>query len=121
MQNKKISDMFERIADILEILGEFPFKVNAYRRACWIISELQDDTEILWRDKKFRELPGTWDALVKTIGEFLTTGFPVKIIAHPTGRLISRREVCQVDLKEVFKEAVQTKNRAGNQRVSGSA
>ena len=32
----------------------------------------------------------------------------VKIIAHPTGRLISRREGYQVDLKDVFKQAVRT-------------
>lgn len=74
MQNKKIADMFERIADILEIQGEIPFKVNAYRRASRIINELQDDIEILWRDKKLRELPGIGDALVKKIDEFLTTG-----------------------------------------------
>ncbi|MBD3289641.1 hypothetical protein GF337_12620, partial [candidate division KSB1 bacterium] len=38
MQNQKIADMFGRIADILEIQGEIPFKVNAYRRASRVIT-----------------------------------------------------------------------------------
>lgn len=74
MQSQKLADIFQRIADILEIEGESPFKVNAYRKASRIVSELQDDIENLWQEQRLHELPGIGDALVKKIDEFFTTG-----------------------------------------------
>jgi len=74
VQNHAIARMFARIADILDILGELPFKVNAYRRASRVLDDLQDDIEALWQEERLRELPGIGDALVKKIDEFLRTG-----------------------------------------------
>lgn len=74
MKNQQIAKMFESIADILELKGEIFFKVNAYRRASRVINDLQQDIEVLWQEKKLRQLPGIGDALVKKIDEFLTTG-----------------------------------------------
>ncbi|MBN2011538.1 DNA polymerase/3'-5' exonuclease PolX [candidate division KSB1 bacterium] len=72
--NTIISEMFNRIADILEIQGESGFKVNAYRRASRVIEELGEDIEQRWQAKTLHELPGIGDALVKKIDEFLSTG-----------------------------------------------
>ena len=45
----------------------------------------------------------------------------VSIIAHPTGRLINRREPYAVDLDAVFAAAAQARQAAGNQRQPGPA
>ncbi len=74
MKNKAIADIFERMADILEFKGEIPFKVNAYRKASRTINDLQEDIEIVWQERRLRELPGIGDALVKKIVEYLTEG-----------------------------------------------
>jgi len=74
MKNQVIAEMLDKIADILELQGEMPFKVNAYRRAARVINDLQEDITIWWQEKRLRELPGIGDAMVKKIDEFLTTG-----------------------------------------------
>ena len=45
MKHQIIAEMLIKIADILEIKGNLPFKVNAYRKASRVISDLQDDIE----------------------------------------------------------------------------
>ena len=45
----------------------------------------------------------------------------VSIIAHPTGRLINRREPYDVDLDAVFKAAATQREAAGTQRQPGAA
>jgi len=40
MDNKQISHIFEEIADMLDISGEEFFRVNAYRKAAFGISNL---------------------------------------------------------------------------------
>ena len=74
MKNQIISNMFEKIADILEIQGESPFKVNAYRRASRVILELNENIETLVEDNRLGDLPGIGDALEKKIEEYLSTG-----------------------------------------------
>jgi DNA polymerase (family X) len=74
MKNTMLSEMFIRIADILEIQGESGFKVNAYRRAARIVEALGSEIEERWRSKTVHELPGIGDALVKKIDEFFSTG-----------------------------------------------
>ncbi len=74
MGNKEIASIFYQIADLLEIKGEIPFKVRAYRRAAQRIENLEDDLEEIYKKKKLREIPGIGDALSKKIGEIIDTG-----------------------------------------------
>ncbi|MBN1154497.1 hypothetical protein JXB12_06195 [candidate division KSB1 bacterium] len=74
MVNQTIAEMFEKIADILEIQGESPFKVNAYRRGSRVILEVDEDLEILMKQDKLADLPGIGDALRKKIEEYIETG-----------------------------------------------
>jgi DNA polymerase (family 10) len=74
MKNKAIADLFDRMADILEFRGENVFKVNAYRRAARVLSDLAEDVEAVRRDGRLDGLPGVGEALAKKIAEFLDTG-----------------------------------------------
>lgn len=74
MTNYEIARRFEAIADILEIQGENPFKVRAYRVAAETIDDLEDDLATIHAHGKLRELPGFGDAIASKTADFLTTG-----------------------------------------------
>ena len=73
-KNKKLAEIFERIADILEFLGDNIYRVNSYRRAAELIAGIQEDIEELWRRGKLSKLPGIGPSMAQKIEEFLNTG-----------------------------------------------
>ncbi len=73
-KNKELAQIFEKIADILEFLGDNIYRVNSYRRAANLISELPEDIEELYRRGKLTKLPGIGSSTLLKIEEFLRTG-----------------------------------------------
>ena len=74
MTNFEIARKFTRIADILEIEGENPFKVRAYRRAAEVIENLPEPlAEIDARDA-LDTIPGFGEAIIAKSRDFLRTG-----------------------------------------------
>ncbi|MBN2412145.1 DNA polymerase/3'-5' exonuclease PolX [candidate division KSB1 bacterium] len=71
MKNQEISEIFFRMADILEFKGEVPFKVNAYRNAARLLADLTSDIEDIWKQGKLGELPGIGKALQGKIEDYL--------------------------------------------------
>jgi len=74
LTNKDIAQVFENIADILEIQGESRFKFLSYRRAAETISELQRDLRVYADEGTLEELPGVGKAIAEKIRELLETG-----------------------------------------------
>ncbi len=74
MTNWEISGIFVEIAELLEILGENPFKARAYRNAARLLENTGHDVEQLVREDKLEELPGIGSALSAKIKELVTTG-----------------------------------------------
>ncbi|MBB6049701.1 PHP domain-containing protein [Armatimonas rosea] len=74
MTNYEIARRFEAIADILEIQGENPFKVRAYRVAAETIDDLEDDLATIHAHGKLRELPGFGEAIASKTADFLASG-----------------------------------------------
>ncbi|MES2460217.1 MAG: DNA polymerase/3'-5' exonuclease PolX [Armatimonadota bacterium] len=74
MTNHEIARRFERIADILEIQGENPFKVKAYRRAAEAIDGLYEPLESIEARNGLAEIPGFGEAIVSKTRDFLKTG-----------------------------------------------
>lgn len=74
MKNKEIADLFTRIADILDFKGENTFRVNAYRRAALILSDLTEDVEALVKDGGLTEIPGIGEGIAEKVEEYLKTG-----------------------------------------------
>lgn len=74
MTNTEIANRFTRIADILEIQGENPFKIKAYRNASTTILDLEEPLSALNERGVLSELPGFGEAIVSKTQDFLTTG-----------------------------------------------
>jgi DNA polymerase (family X) len=77
MTNQEIAQVFIRLADLLEILDENPFKIRSYRSAAQTIEDTAKPlTEIVEEGgaAKLRELPGIGEAISKKIIELLERG-----------------------------------------------
>lgn len=74
MKNKELSDLFEKMADILEFKGENPFKISAYRRASRIIGDLTQDIEEITERGELKSVPGIGEGMAQKIEEYLKTG-----------------------------------------------
>jgi DNA polymerase (family 10) len=74
MTNHEIAEVFARIGDMMDILGENRFKVLAYRRASENINNLGQDIRVYWQTGTLEEIPGIGKAIAEKIDELLTTG-----------------------------------------------
>jgi DNA polymerase (family X) len=74
MTNQEIIQVFKNIADLLDVKGENPFKVRAYRRVISSIEELTAPVEELVHGDRLDEIPGAGDAIKKKLIELVKTG-----------------------------------------------
>jgi DNA polymerase (family 10) len=74
MTNSDICKVFRDIADLLDIKGENPFKVRAYRRVVTSIEELAVPITQLALENRLDEIPGAGEAIRKKIIELVNTG-----------------------------------------------
>jgi len=74
MKNREIADIFDRIADALEIKGESGFKVVAYRKASRILQDMTEDIETVSREGRLESVPGIGSGLAGKIKEYVETG-----------------------------------------------
>jgi len=75
IHNKDIADVFEQVADLLEIKGENQFRVRAYRNAARTVSDLsQNAADLIEQDKDLTEYPGIGKDLAGKIEQVIKTG-----------------------------------------------
>lgn len=76
MDNKKIAQVFEEMADILDIQGADFFRVNAYRKAAMTINNSAIDLRkvVDFNPKELTKIPGIGTALAGKITELILTG-----------------------------------------------
>jgi DNA polymerase (family 10) len=79
MKNAVLSELFEQMADIMEILGEDPFRINSYRKVARVIGDMATDIEVMLASGKLAEVPGIGKSSLAKIEEFVKTG---TITAH---------------------------------------
>ncbi len=79
MKNQELADIFSRMADLMEILDEDPFRVASYRRAGRVIQDLSEPIEEIAAAGKLEEIEGVGKSTAAKIQQYLTTG---KIQAH---------------------------------------
>ena len=72
MKNRELSEIFGRMADILEFKGENPFKVRSYYRAAQTLETLTEDINKIVAEDRLRELPGIGEGIAKKIKEYLS-------------------------------------------------
>jgi len=75
MSNKEIASFFKTLADLLEIKGDNPFRIRAYRNAARTIETSGYDFTALVREgADLSKLPDIGERIAKKIEEIVTTG-----------------------------------------------
>jgi len=75
MENAQVAAVFDRIADILDLLGENPFRVRSYRTAARTVGDLTERLEDLVEEEKdLTDLPGIGAGFAEKIHDILRTG-----------------------------------------------
>jgi DNA polymerase (family 10) len=70
----QVADTLEDIAMMLELKGENPFKIRAYRNAARAIETFTGNLRQTAEAEKFSEIEGIGDAIAEKIGKLVTTG-----------------------------------------------
>lgn len=74
LNNQKIADVFEMVADMLQIKGDIIHRINSYRRASESIRELPRELRIIAAEGGLTEIPNIGKTLAEKIEELLATG-----------------------------------------------
>ena len=74
MNNAEVAQVFEDIADLLQIKGEKVFKVIAYRRGAEAIRTQGRDINAIWQEGALEDIPGVGKAIAEKTDELLRTG-----------------------------------------------
>ena len=75
MENSQIGDIFDEIADLIELQDGNPFRIRSYRNAARTVRDQGKRIEDMVRDgADLTELPNIGDSTAKKIHEILETG-----------------------------------------------
>src|SRR6266508_387292 len=66
--------MLREIADLLEVKGEMPFKINAYREAGRQLEVHPEDVATLATQGRLRQVPGVGAAIAQKVDEYVSSG-----------------------------------------------
>ena len=72
--NQHLAEVFQLIAELLEIKGEVIYKILAYRKAADSLNNLGRDVHDIWEAGQLTEIPGVGKAIAEKIDELLRTG-----------------------------------------------
>lgn len=102
--NQQLAEMFEHIANLLEIKGEVIYKILAYRKAADSLVNLGQDVNEIWSQGKLTEIPGVGKAIAEKIDEILNTGklgFLDKLHTEMPASLVDLLQVPDIGPKKV--------------------
>jgi DNA polymerase (family 10) len=75
MENTQIADVFDEIADMLDLQGDNPFRIRSYRSAAQTIRGLSGRLEEMAAEgKRLSDIPHVGEAISRKILEILATG-----------------------------------------------
>lgn len=74
MNKEEVIEILEEIANLLEIRGENPFKVRAYRNAARSLMNMDRDIQEVVKEKKLREFPGIGESIADKITKLVLKG-----------------------------------------------
>jgi DNA polymerase (family 10) len=72
--NQQFSALFRDIASVLELQGDDPYRIRAYRRAAQTLASLSEPLRTIARRGALETLPGIGKTLSREIQELLETG-----------------------------------------------
>ncbi len=103
--NATFARIFNEIGAILELKGESPFKVRAYRTAADTFANLHEDMKRVWSEGRVNELPGVGKAITDKVDELMTTGhlrFYDRLLNDVPPSLITITEIPHVGPKKAM-------------------
>ncbi len=103
--NATFAQIFNEIGAILELKGESPFKVRAYRAAADTFANLHEDMKRVWSEGRVNELPGVGKAITDKVDELMTTGhlrFYDRLLNDVPPSLITITEIPHVGPKKAM-------------------
>jgi len=74
MTNKQLAEIFNLIADLLQIKGEVVYKYLAYRKAAESLTNLGRSAEEVWKAGELEDIPAVGKAIADKIDELMRTG-----------------------------------------------
>jgi DNA polymerase (family 10) len=74
MRNAEVAQLLNEIADLLELKGDDPYRIAAYREAARQIENLTEDIVEVWRAGRLDEIPRVGPSIAAKIAEYLETG-----------------------------------------------
>ena len=74
MKNAVLAEIFDRMADILEIQGENAFRVNSDRTVARVLRDMSEDVEHVHAQGRLTEIEGIGKSSAEKIAQFLDTG-----------------------------------------------
>lgn len=74
MTNLEVARMLNRIAALLQLKDENPFKIRAYRNAARSIYHLEQELRLLYEQNRLQEIPGVGKTVQAHIEELMKTG-----------------------------------------------
>lgn len=75
MENRQIADVFDEIADILDIKGDNPFRIRSYRNAARAVGDMSENVAGMAREgKDLEQIPGIGASIAEKIKEIVSTG-----------------------------------------------
>jgi len=73
-RNRQLAHIFEKMADILEFLGDNPFRIRTYRRVAKILENLPMDVEEAIKTGYIKRIKGIGSSTLEKFEEFIKTG-----------------------------------------------
>ncbi len=74
MINHDVARLFNQIADLLEIKGEDPFRINSYRKAARGIDEWSEDLTSVAQRGELQKIPGVGKGAAERITQYIDQG-----------------------------------------------
>jgi DNA polymerase (family 10) len=76
LDNSRIADVFDELADLLEFRGENPFRIRAYRNGAHAIRDLTESVATILADpeRNLADIPGIGDTLAEKSAVLVETG-----------------------------------------------
>jgi len=74
MKNSVLGELFDQMADIMEILGDDRFRISTYRKVARIVSDMPGDIGTMLATGQLAKTPGIGKSSLAKIEEFSKTG-----------------------------------------------
>lgn len=74
MKREEISSILKKMADLLEIKGENPFRIRAYRNGARVLLNIDEPLDLLIKEHRLTDFEGIGEHLAEKITELYETG-----------------------------------------------